>query len=373
MGSVPGAGAEGVLTMEMLAKKALEDRFAELEEGDFDPTQFRLSNTGRCQRYRMLKVLGYEPNDQEDMLAYFERGNVMEEVMAEYIRNQYPRRGRREFEVNTPYGDTGHIDYWIPKAGDEPTIIEIKSVSEGAKHFNLPKEDHVKQVQAYMHFLTDSRGNRRCERAEIVYLFFGRKFDDEVFEVRYDPEMGEQIEDELVQLHKWKEEGFAPDPPEDYGPDSFPCFWCTEDAGDLEEHYCPFYAHCWAYYEPSEEHDEGLIFDEDEAMKELADKFKQINEDYKKANKKRKQLKKKKKKLKKALEKKFEEHGIDKAIIGNQRIMIKKQSGKTYWKPEKALEEGLIDEDTLEKIRDVSYESDGYSRIYTKKIERGDI
>ncbi|MFP4605830.1 MAG: hypothetical protein ACLFNJ_10675, partial [Bacteroidales bacterium] len=65
--------------MTTIAEKALDDRFKEVMQSDFDPTQFRLSNTGKCRRMRMMKVLGYEAEEIDESTAQtFERGNLLE-------------------------------------------------------------------------------------------------------------------------------------------------------------------------------------------------------------------------------------------------------------------------------------------------------
>lgn len=354
----------------MITQQALQDRFDEVKESDFDPTNFRLSNTGKCQRMRMLKVLGYESNEINDSTAQtFERGNLLEDWLVSQIVNKYPRKTRREQEVFTPCGDVGHMDVWFPNPEDKPaTIIEVKSVHENTKYFSLPKEDHVNQVQSYMHFFTDSNGNRRANRAEIIYIFFGRKLETETYEVVYDPDKGEEIEKELNLLHSWKKSEYVPDIPEDKSPDSFPCFWTTKDG---EVGTCSFYQHCWSG-DPEGEHENIPVFDNDETMKDLIRKYNDISETYLQINKNLRNIKSKKKELEEAINTNLDIRDTDAAVVGDIRIKRSKVGGRTYWKPERALKQGLIDEETLEKIRQASDQSDGYTRFYTKKLDRSD-
>ena len=354
----------------MITQEAIQDRFDEVKESDFDPTNFRLSNTGKCQRMRMLKVLGYEAEDIDDSTAQtFERGNLLEDWFVDQIINKYPRRTRREQEVKTPFGDVGHMDVWYPNPDNNPaTIIEVKSVHENTKYFSLPKQDHINQVQSYMHFYTDNNGNRRADRAEIIYIFFGRKLETEPYEIVYDPEKGKEIEEELNLLHSWKKSGYVPDIPEDKTPDSFPCFWTTKD-GNIGR--CSYYKHCWSG-EPEGEYDDIPIFDNDKTMRELIREYQHINERYKAFKKNLKKIKSNKKELEEAINTNLDIRETDAAIIGNTRLKRSKISGRTYWKPERALKQGLIDEDTLEKIRQASDQSSGYTRFYLKQLDRGD-
>lgn len=352
----------------MISEELVNTKMDDVLESDFDPTKFRLSNTGKCQRYRMLKVLGYDlANPTEEQAQYFERGNMLENWFVDQIINQFPRKTRKQVEVPTPYGDTGHMDIWFPNPpDDDATIIEVKSVSEKAKHYQLPKEDHIKQVQSYMHFYRDSRGNRRANRAEINYIFFGRKLETQAFEIKYDKLMGESIESELKQLHQWKDEEYVPNIPEGMEPDEFPCFWVT---GDGHEGHCPAYEHCWADHIKEVEGDETPDYTGDDTIEKLFNKYQKIKDKYSEANKNVRQLKKEKKKIEKALNFHFGLRKTDKMIANGIRIKKTDVSGKIYWKPEKALKQNLIDEETLEKIRQVSNQSDGYTRFYVKQLK----
>ncbi|MFP4041484.1 MAG: hypothetical protein ACLFT6_01855 [Bacteroidales bacterium] len=354
--------------MTTIAEKALDDRFKEVMQSDFDPTQFRLSNTGKCRRMRMMKVLGYEAEEIDESTAQtFERGNLLENWFVNQLVKKYPRKTRKQVEVHTPFGDTGHMDIWFPNPPEKaPTIIEVKSVHEKGRYY-LPNEDHINQVQAYMHFFTDNKGNRRSNRAEIIYIFFGRKLESDPYVIEYDPEKGKEIEEELKTLHRWKEEQFVPDIPDGMSPDQYPCFWTTSDGNQGN---CPYYHHCWGG-EQSGKHEDIPVFDDDPTLEELLDKYQSIKSEYSNANKKVRAIKKKKKKMEKAIDKNLDIRDTDAAIVKDTRIKRSKVSGRTYWKPKKALKQGLIDEETLKKIEKVSDKSNGYFRYYIKEITGG--
>ena len=354
--------------MTTIAEKALKNRFDEVKRSDFDPSNFRLSNTGKCERMRMLKVLGYSSDDIDQSTAEtFERGNLLEDWIVEQFIKRFPRKTRKQIEVPTPYGDVGHMDIWFPNPEDkEPTIIEVKSVHEKARYY-LPKEDHINQVQAYMHFFTDSRGQRKAERAELTYIFFGRKLETITYEIKYNELTGRKIEKELKKLHKWRDEGYIPGIPEDKSPDLFPCFWLTSDGNSGN---CPFYEHCWSG-EMTGEYEDIPVFDNDPVLRDLLDKYKTIKDDYSAYNKEVNNLKKIKSELEKVIDKNLKLRKTDKALVGNLSIKKTEVPGRIYWKPERALQQGLIDDDTLEKIKEASDLSSGYTRFYLKSIERG--
>ena len=354
--------------MQTLAELALSDRFDEVKQSDFDTTEFRLSETGQCQRKRMLKALRYKPEEVSQAEAeYFERGNTLENWLVNQIVAKYPRKTRKQQKVITPWGDVGHIDIWFPNPPDKPpTIIEVKSVSEKARYYNLPYDDHVSQVQAYMHFLRNSQGVRRCNRAEIIYIFFGRRFTYKTFVVPYDELKGKKIEKELQQLHQWKNEGYIPPIPEDKKPFEYPCFWTTSDD---EEHTCPMYRYCWG---PEVVETEGVQKYEpvdDPAIKELFAQYKQVQSEYSRANKEVNRLKTQKKNLEAALKKAYDLRNTDSLVANNLQLKRVKISGRTYWDPEKAYKLGLINEDILNSIKSVSSQGSSYYRWYMKEVK----
>jgi hypothetical protein len=130
----------------------------------------------------------------------------------------------------------GHIDIWFPAEG---RIIEVKSVSD--RDQDLPRRDHVLQVQAYMHYLRDARGERRCDVAEIVYVKYGRELQYQVFVVEYDEVVARDIDDQLRHLHEYAERYELPDIHKGYEPTSSPCI--TFYGG--EPRRCPMWDKCW--------------------------------------------------------------------------------------------------------------------------------
>ncbi|HHV62347.1 MAG TPA: hypothetical protein GXX51_06885 [Firmicutes bacterium] len=215
----------------------IERKMQEVLQSDFDPREFRLSESGACPRKRVARVLGYpaEEPDEEDA-AYFERGNIVEAWVVSLYREAFPRRCRTQVEVRTPTGEVGHIDLWFPA---EKRIVEVKSVSIGARE--LPRPEHVAQVQAYLHFFRNSRGERKAENAEIVYIKWGAGLQSEVFPIMYDPVQGEKIEQELRRLHEYRDRGELPPLPRDAKPEAYPCSWRNR-AGQVK---CPYWSMCW--------------------------------------------------------------------------------------------------------------------------------
>ncbi|SIS88946.1 PD-(D/E)XK nuclease family protein [Alicyclobacillus vulcanalis] len=214
----------------------LSERLSAVVDNRFDAGEFRLSESAKCGRYRVAKVLGMVKEEHDEVDAgYFERGHLIERWVVEGFRRKFPRRCRTQQTVKTPFGDTGHIDLWFPA---ERRIIEVKSVSD--REQDLPRPEHVMQVQAYMHFLRNARGERRADSSELVYVRYGRQLSYEVHIVPYDEAVGQAIEDELRMLHEYAERYELPPIPSGYDPMSPPCMTYY---GRAER--CPLWSVCW--------------------------------------------------------------------------------------------------------------------------------
>lgn len=226
-----------VAQLETITTHLVASRLEAVLKSKFDPKEFRLSESGACPRKRVARVLGLPAgeNTTEDA-EYFERGNVNEQWIVQMFREQFPRRCRTQVEVKTPFGDVGHIDITFPA---ERRVIEVKSVSLGAKE--LPRPEHVRQLMAYLHWWVDSKGNRKADSGEIVYVKWGAGLKAEAYPVLYDPGMAREIEEELRLLHQYAGRGELPAIPEGHKPERYPCAWRNK-AGEVK---CPYWELCW--------------------------------------------------------------------------------------------------------------------------------
>ena len=216
----------------------IQRRMAAVLEDRFDSREFRLSESGGCPRRRVAKALGIAGEEFDEATArYFERGHIVEAWVVDLFRAEYPRRCRTDVQVHTPTGETGHIDLTFPA---ERCLFEVKSVSAGAKE--LPRPEHVRQVQSYLHFALDAAGRRRFDRAELVYAKWGAGIETESIPVAYDPAAGRDIERELVELHAYRDRGTLPPIPAGHKPESYPCSWRNR-AGRVQ---CSHWSLCWA-------------------------------------------------------------------------------------------------------------------------------
>lgn len=243
------------LLVERLLSEWLAARMADRK---FSPTEIRLSECGACPRKRALRALGFEGHPlTEEEAATFEEGNLMEDFLAKVLEERYPGSVQRQVVVPVKGRGLppceGHVDFLVwkeaalveggPDPYRTPLIVECKTVNRHSASFGLPKQEHVLQVQAYMHFGRFGEARMACNRAEIVYFLKGRRLEWRVYPVAYSAAVGLQVEEELRALWSWVKEGDIPFIPDGYSHDSYPCYWRTASEGT--EHFCEMYGHCW--------------------------------------------------------------------------------------------------------------------------------
>lgn len=231
-----------------LVKRRLATRL----DSPFDSRELRLSEVGACPRFRAAKAAG-----RVDAAAlapdlwdagYFERGRIAERWVADLFRQAFPRRCRHEVEVRHPWG-VGHIDLWFPA---ERLVVEIKSATVGSDGTfpQLPRDSHLLQVQAYLHYFRGADGERRTDRALLLYVLLGHRVDFRAYPLRYSPAIGARIEAELAEIARHAERGTLPPVPEGYSPFAFPCAWSSPRG---ERGRCPLFDLCWGGRADAEE------------------------------------------------------------------------------------------------------------------------
>ncbi len=327
-------------------------RMREVLEDRLDPREFRLSEVGRCPRMRIAKVLGIPGEDPtETDAAYFERGRIVERWIVEQFREQYPRRCRTQTEVRTPTGEVGHIDLTFPA---ERLIVEVKSVSVGAR--DLPRPEHVRQCQAYLHFWRDAAGNHKADTCELVYVRWGAGLETESYTICRDSNVGRDIEAELRELHSYRDRGTLPPIPAGHKPESYPCRWRNR-AGEV---HCSHYALCWSGAAAVPPLDAPEVAEEAGRLYELTEKLRSVRhtaEDLEGAIE----------VLRSRLGRVLSEHGRDALEAGGILVRRTPVAGRDYYDIPAALKAGAVSEAALAPYRKVNA---GYDRWTVKRVEQ---
>lgn len=346
---------------ELLTSAVISERLAAVLDSKFDPREWRLSESGGCQRKRVLRVLGYEADEfSEETAGYFERGNILERWLVEQFERQLPGQVATQVEVIGP-GCLGHMDIFMPT---QPLIVEVKTANESAEQFGLPKAEHLMQVQSYLHFGRKNgvRVPGQPEpivlpddtRAEIVYFLLGRHLRHVAFPVEYNPAVGEEIERNLLTLQEMAGREEVPDVPAEYDAGRFPCSWRH---GEVT---CPFYRHCWSEVatEPA-----PAVDDADAAR--LFAEYREAKARYTTANDEADTLKQQVRFLEDHLADIFAGRQVDKGALqaGGVQISRSPVAGRVTYNMEGAALAGAVDLARLEQFRQIGA---GYTRWTVK-------
>lgn len=336
-----------------IVDQLIERRLADVLLPRFDHREFRLSETGTCARKRVLRVLGYEPIPFDEQSArYFERGNIAEAWVVRQFRAAYPRRTRTQVKVRTPYGDTGHIDLWFPA---ERRIIEVKSVSRASFDTDIPRDVHLKQVQAYLNFFCDADGQPRADEGELVYVDMDT-LRTHTFPVRRDPVQGAEIAAELQRLHDMAQRGELP--PVEFFPDQAPCVTHTPFGTSK----CEFWHHC----HNADTLDFGLPVDRLDAIADLAADYLAAKSVYEPVRRQADELKKAVDAAKEQLLKAMADYGRDEAVAGDYVVKVTHVQGQVRWDIDAAKKAGVIPAEVLQALVAYSKKDRDSDRVSVK-------
>lgn len=140
-----------------------------------------------CDRKTIYEVRATPPTDDRDDRSYriLEVGQILHDFIQGAVKssNTYVAAAWDEVKVKSPdLNLTGSVDMLVKHHDGSFEVLEFKTINSYAfKYKELPKEDHVGQVRAYMYMLryhggVDQEGNEisplgsSLERARIVYV-----------------------------------------------------------------------------------------------------------------------------------------------------------------------------------------------------------
>jgi len=201
------------------------EKRAKAKEESKEPPRFHPSSIGKCSRAIAMGMLGYEciPPDAH-ALRIFANGDSMHTryqqwlaeigilVAAEFsIKNDKLRISARPDALVS----VDHMEADTPIA-----IAELKSMN--AKGFarlvqtNTPKEEHVMQLQLYMHLTGIHLGVIIVENKDTQDLW--------EYWTDYDPAMANKLVEKIMMVNVCVDEGMLPD--REYEQTSFQCRYC---------------------------------------------------------------------------------------------------------------------------------------------------
>lgn len=216
-------------------------------EVGFETHALRMSETGRCVRYRVKAALDHAPtNDAPLPWGILDFGTKWEEAMMERLLEQ-DDTWLTQLELNYR-GILGHLDGWHEASR---TLLEVKTTSMNARKY-LPVEEHLLQAASYsiarvpLEF-EGEYGRNTLEPITVVLLYCFREDPSQMEEFRF--EAGGREWQQLCHGAVNKNESaldyrtlkVVPEIPDGYKSGSYPCTW-------HHRRYtvkCPYWQDCW--------------------------------------------------------------------------------------------------------------------------------
>lgn len=207
---VPSATREGPI-IDLLNTRLLDQNDTSYHQTD--PKSGHLSSVDGCNRKTYLNYV-HKLDDKlqppkESIGSYwtFLHGDLIhEEIQEMFVECLGPEHVTVEEtlrpKISDSYSIWGHADLVIRDldAFPDPFVIDIKTKSE-FKYYNysksghvrsIPQEKHIKQLTGYMHHIGADIG---------ALLYYSKRNDHlEEYWVEYDPELYEEIEDQLIEV-----------------------------------------------------------------------------------------------------------------------------------------------------------------------------
>lgn len=197
--------------------KELIEKYYQEQRDEREQVKFYISDAGKCPRQIFFKFKK-APKEEMDprILRIFERGDMIHEKLVRTLRSLGVLECA-EIPVRPNEDISGRADA-IVKIEGETYLVDFKSINSYAlKNMKEPKEEHVLQVQLYLHFFKLEKG---------ILLYEGKDDSNLVeFFIDYNKEMAEKAVADFDRLKLNIEQNLIPKQLADY-PDNWQCSYC---------------------------------------------------------------------------------------------------------------------------------------------------
>jgi len=187
---------------------------------DREQHHFYITDAGKCPRATFFKFKKAPREEMEArILRLFDHGDYIHQLIMR------PLLSMREIhvvasEINIPPQQliSGRADA-ILSDGKELYLLDIKSINGTIfKSLDKPKEEHINQIQLYLHFLDPKKG---------ILLYVNKDTQElKEFFVDYDKERAENLLKDLIELKKKIDANIIPKRLPDW-PDNWQCRYCV--------------------------------------------------------------------------------------------------------------------------------------------------
>lgn len=204
----------------MFLKELIDKFYLERQkEKNEEQHHFYITDAGKCQRSVFFKFKK-APREELDarVLRMFDYGDYIHNfIMKSLFAQREIHVVASEVNINSQELISGRADAIISD-GKELYVLDIKSINSIIfDSLTQPKEEHIDQIQLYLHFFKREKGILLYVNKDTLAL--------KEFLVNYDPVRSRRLLDDLVKLKEKIEADIIPQRLPDY-PDNRQCKYC---------------------------------------------------------------------------------------------------------------------------------------------------
>jgi len=197
--------------------KEIIDKYYQDKNNERERKRFYISDAGKCPRQIFFKFKKAPRKEMEPrLLRIFDQGDY---VHLRLTRDLFSLGIVVASEIDIPpREDIGGRADAIIRINNELYLVDLKSINSNILYkMEKPKEDHILQVQLYLHFFKLKKG---------ILLYEGKDNSEiKEFPVEYDKKVAEKILNDFKRLKINVEKDLIPQRLPDF-PDSWQCQYC---------------------------------------------------------------------------------------------------------------------------------------------------
>lgn len=197
--------------------KEIIDKYYQDKRREKDKKRFYISDAGKCPRQIFFKFKKAPCKEMEPrILRVFDQGNY---VHLRLMRDLFSLGVVVASEIDIPpVEDVGGRADAIIRINNDLYLVDFKSINSMIlKNMAEPKEDHIFQVQLYLHFFKLKKG---------ILLYEGKDNSEiKEFSVEYDKKLAEKIISDFKRLKINVDKDLVPQQLTDF-PDNWQCQYC---------------------------------------------------------------------------------------------------------------------------------------------------
>jgi len=197
--------------------KELIEKYYQDKRTEKDKVKFYISDAGKCARQIFFKFKKAPRAEMEPrLLRIFEHGDIVHQKLVRTLESLSVIESV-EIPIHPREDISGRVDAIVSIEG-ERYLVDFKSINSSIlRGMEEPKQEHVFQIQLYLHFFNIKKGILLYEGKDTLEL--------KEFPINYDENLAKQLLKEFEELKQNLLKNIIPDRLIDY-PENWQCTYC---------------------------------------------------------------------------------------------------------------------------------------------------